>query len=68
VSSFARQVSSQTIATQFDLDNEIMVATAELDAAHFYHPQAPPLGAIVDRGLLQQEEAMRMEWSCGSFC
>src|SRR5690606_14917338 len=29
-------------------DTEIVIATAELDAAHLDHPQAPSLGAIVD--------------------
>ena len=36
-----------------------MVAAAELDSAHLDHAKPSPLGAIVDRHLFQQHDAMR---------
>ncbi len=39
-------------------DDEVVVATAELDAAHLDDPQTPAFGAIVDGQLLQQDDPM----------
>src|SRR5690606_7432137 len=39
-------------------DTEIVIAPAELDAAHLDHPQAPSLGAIVDGQLLKHHYAV----------
>ena len=41
------------------LDREIVVAAAERLAAILDDPQAPPLGAVVRRQLLQPDDAVR---------
>ena len=38
------------------LDREVVVATAEPDAAHLHHTQAPTLGTVVDGELLQHDD------------
>jgi hypothetical protein len=40
------------------LDREVVEAAAEVDTPHLDHPQAPALGPVVDRRLLQPDDAM----------
>jgi hypothetical protein len=44
-------------------DGEVVEAAAERDAAHLDHAHAPPLAAVLDRELLQEDDAVgdRME-------
>ena len=41
------------------LDREVVVSAAELHAAHLRDAQAPALGAVIQRDLLQRYDAVR---------
>ena len=41
------------------LNYEVMIATAECDAAHLGHAQPSSLGSVLERQLLEKDDAMR---------
>ena len=40
------------------LDCEVMKSAFEVDATHLHDPQPPPLGPVVNRQLLKQNDSM----------